>query len=43
MQIENLKEENLLKAIQLSQNKYCSVSANLKGKSEITFSYEVKD
>uniref|UniRef100_A0A7C2K2F6 OsmC family peroxiredoxin n=1 Tax=candidate division WOR-3 bacterium TaxID=2052148 RepID=A0A7C2K2F6_UNCW3 len=40
---ENLKEENLLKAIQLSQNKYCSVSANLKGKSEITFSYEVKD
>ncbi|MDI6851357.1 MAG: OsmC family protein [bacterium] len=40
---ENLKEENLLKAIQLSQNKYCSVSANLSGKSEITYFYEIRD
>jgi putative redox protein len=40
---ENLKEENIQKAIQLSQDKYCSVSANLRGKSEITYSYEIRE
>ncbi|MEO0199280.1 MAG: OsmC family protein [candidate division WOR-3 bacterium] len=38
---KNLKEENIRKAIELSQNKYCSVSANLSGKSQITYSYEI--
>jgi len=38
---KNLKEENVKKAIELSQTKYCSVAANLSGKSEITYSYEI--
>ncbi|MGB9823791.1 MAG: OsmC family protein [Candidatus Hydrothermia bacterium] len=38
---KGLKEENVKKAIELSQTKYCSVSANLSGKSEITYSYEI--
>ena len=38
---EDLKEENIKKAIDLSQNKYCSVSAMLRGKAEITYSYKI--
>ncbi len=38
---KGLKEENVKKAIELSQTKYCSVSANLSGKSEVTYSYEI--
>ncbi len=40
---KNIKEENVKKAIELSQEKYCSVSANLKGKSEVSFSYEIRE
>lgn len=40
---KNIKEENVKKAIELSQEKYCSVSANLRGKSEISFSYEIRE
>ena len=38
---EGLKEENLKKAIELSQEKYCSVTAMLKNAVEITYSYEI--
>jgi putative redox protein len=38
---ENLKENNIEKAINLSQDKYCSVSAMLKASVEITHSYEI--
>ena len=38
---ENLKITNLEKAINLSQDQYCSVSAMLKNAIEITHSYEV--
>jgi len=37
----NLKEANLEKAINLSQDKYCSVTAMLKPTVEITHSYEI--
>ena len=37
----DLKEANLEKAINLSQDKYCSVTAMLKSTVEITNSYEV--
>ena len=36
----DLKEANLEKAINLSQDKYCSVTAMLKSSVEITHSYE---
>ena len=38
---EELKESNIEKAIFLSQDKYCSVSAMLKKTVEITHSYEI--
>ncbi len=38
---EGVKEDNLEKAITLSQDKYCSVSAMLKKAVEITHSYEL--
>jgi putative redox protein len=38
---EALKEENIKKAIDLSQDRYCSVSAMLKKAVEITHSYEI--
>ncbi len=37
----DLKEENIKKAINLSQDRYCSVSAMLKKAVEITHSYEI--
>jgi putative redox protein len=36
-----LKEENIVKAISLSQEKYCSVSAMLKKTVNITYSHEI--
>jgi putative redox protein len=38
---ENLKNENIEKAINLSQDKYCTVSAMLKPTVEITHSMEI--
>ena len=38
---EDLKEENISKAISLSQEKYCSVSAMLKKTVDITYSHEI--
>ncbi|PMQ02164.1 MAG: osmotically inducible protein OsmC [Dictyoglomus sp. NZ13-RE01] len=38
---ENLKEENIKKAIELSQTKYCSVSAILRGTAEVTYSWKI--
>ncbi|HWQ46807.1 MAG TPA: OsmC family protein [Longilinea sp.] len=36
-----LTEKNVSQAIQLSEEKYCSVAATLRGKAEITWSYEI--
>ncbi|MCX7944167.1 MAG: OsmC family protein [Deltaproteobacteria bacterium] len=38
----DIKEENVKKAIELSQNKYCSVSAILRGVGEVNYSYEIR-
>ena len=38
---DGLKEENISKAISLSQDKYCSVSAMLKKSVNITFSHQI--
>jgi putative redox protein len=38
---EDLKEENIIKAISLSQDKYCSVSAMLKKSTSITYSHHI--
>lgn len=38
---KNIKEENVKKAIQLSQEKYCSVSVMLKEKAEITYKWNI--
>ncbi|MFC2088870.1 OsmC family protein [Calditrichota bacterium] len=38
---DNLKESNIEKAINLSQDKYCSVTAMLKSSVEITYSYKI--
>ena len=38
---EDLKKENIEKAIELSQEKYCSVTAMLKNTVTITHSYEI--
>jgi putative redox protein len=40
--VGDVKEENVKKAIELSQSKYCSVSAILKGVGEVNYSYEIK-
>jgi putative redox protein len=39
---DDIKNNDVLKAIELSQEKYCSVSAILKKSAEVTFSYEIK-
>jgi putative redox protein len=36
-----IKEENVKKAIELSQEKYCSVTAMLKEKAEITYKWNI--
>jgi putative redox protein len=38
----NVEETALARAIQLSEEKYCSASATLRGKTEITSSYRVE-
>jgi putative redox protein len=38
---EGLTEKNIEQAIELSEEKYCSVSATLRGVAEITTSYEI--
>jgi len=38
---EDLKKENLERAIKLSQEKYCSVSAMLRNATELTYSYKI--
>jgi putative redox protein len=38
---KNIKEEDVKKAIQLSQEKYCSVSAMLKKTAEITYRWNI--
>jgi len=38
---EGLTEKSLEQAIALSEEKYCSVAATLRGKAEITTSYEI--
>lgn len=38
----DLQDEAVKEAIRLSDEKYCSVGANLKGKTEITTSFEVR-
>jgi putative redox protein len=37
----NIKDENVKKAIELSQEKYCSVTAMLKEKAEITYKWNI--
>jgi putative redox protein len=37
-----LKEKAVQKAIELSQEKYCSVAATLKAKAEVSFDYEIQ-
>ncbi len=37
----DIKEENVKKAVELSQEKYCSVSAMLKEKAEITYKWNI--
>lgn len=37
----NLSEKDAAQAIELSEEKYCSVAATLKGKAEITTSFEI--
>jgi putative redox protein len=37
----NITEENVKKAIKLSQDKYCSVAAMLKEKAEITYKWNI--
>ena len=38
----DIPEDKLLKAISLSQEKYCSVSASLRNKVEITYNHEIE-
>ena len=38
---KNIKEENVKKAIELSCEKYCSVTAMLKEKAEITYKWNI--
>ena len=38
---EGLTEKNIKQAIALSEEKYCSVAATLRGEAEITTSYEI--
>jgi len=38
----NVKEEHVKKAIELSQSRYCSVSAILRGVGEVNYTYEIR-
>jgi putative redox protein len=38
---EEVSEEALVRSIELSKDKYCTVSNTLKGKAEITYRYEI--
>lgn len=40
---ENMEKNDLERAIDLSQNKYCPISAMLKESCEITHSYQIKE
>lgn len=40
--VGDVQEENIKKAIELSQQKYCSVSAILRGVGEVEYSYEIR-
>lgn len=37
----DLTEKNVTQAIELSEEKYCSVASTLRGKAEITWSFEI--
>ena len=39
---EDISAQKVEKAIELSQNKYCSVAATIRGVTKITYSFEVK-
>ncbi len=39
---KNISAEKVKKAIELSQNKYCSVAATIRGVTKITYSFDVK-
>ncbi len=39
---ESVSEDALVSAIELSKDKYCTVSNTLSGKAEITYRYEIK-
>ena len=39
---QNLKHEDIKRAIELSQNKYCPISAMLIKTVDLTYSYEIK-
>ncbi len=39
---KDLTEKAVQQAIQLSEERYCSVAATVRGKAEITFSYEIQ-
>ncbi len=40
---ENLDDESVVRAIELSKNKYCAISNLLKKSVDITYSYEIKN
>jgi len=40
--VGDVKEENVKRAIELSQTKYCSVTAILKGVGEVEYTYEIR-
>jgi putative redox protein len=40
---EDIKADDLERSIELSQNKYCPVSAMLRGSCELTYSYRVEN
>jgi len=40
---KGIPEEKVQRAIELSQEKYCGVSATVKGKAEINYRYEIID
>jgi putative redox protein len=40
---KNLKEEDIKQAVELSRDKYCSVSAMLKEKTEISYQWKIQN
>jgi putative redox protein len=38
---ENLSEEAVKRAVELSMEKYCSVKATLEGKTNVSFKYSI--